>query len=763
LSNKSLAPPLTPTGVAATSSKSAPGAPKSERADDALNRWRVAQGILDLINSSPLEWPLRIGVYGSWGSGKTTVLSFIEKMALEQGMKVTWFNPWAYDDARKMAQGLARAIEDAILKEGDFDRDKATARRALAKLYDVSKKAVGVSSIGRAISEAVEEMGVRSLLETRKEALTKSLRDKLGDKRLIVAIDDLDRADPKRLSGVFYILREVLDLPQCTFVFGLDPDIVAKGLGGVSEGWEDGAAFLEKIIDFPIWLTEPSSEVRWSMAKKEVKDSGVEIDLDALRDIFDLVPSNPRRMTQFLRGFWRLKSIASRHNSSELHWISILFCQLLQSEFPQFLPLLARTEHYQKWIAHGWIERASNKAPSKGKEEEKEGPFKEYIEEQKFTLDETRRFLTLLWGWRERCSMIVSEQIGSFVSLFERPPVLTQKEYEEFYSRYVKLPTAVTIGTYLDEHCAKIGCTRNEAFGALFDRAILSRLNTLGLAADDQLKDDTRKRIEDSKLELALIQDLALRMHGFSTSILGQESYSNLFHMVGKWVHFQNPADLYADIRKNEWNLLIDVTKVATSIYDDIYEMLKPWSPDFGMGGDRNKYWDPIIADIKSLIEPKLAERILERLKRPDGIVSIRGESKHYLEKYLLFRIESPIYSTYLKALAALEKDAHENKVIQLNFIEVVSFLAYGYSRGLSPLGRGSFAELIKNRDILGHYWRGATCSEMQFRMASSLTDCLKVFRKYHDKEALPCPAWIKEPEPEVSASPTGADQPAPE
>ena len=45
--------------------------------DDCLDRKRIAERILKLIDNTPPNTSLRVGILGSWGSGKTTVLNLL--------------------------------------------------------------------------------------------------------------------------------------------------------------------------------------------------------------------------------------------------------------------------------------------------------------------------------------------------------------------------------------------------------------------------------------------------------------------------------------------------------------------------------------------------------------------------------------------------------------------------------------------------------------------------------------------------------------
>ena len=65
---------------------------------DELNRKPLANTIFHLIRDSNLQTSVRIGVYGRWGEGKTTVLQYVQTLAHANKYKVAWFNPWNAPD-----------------------------------------------------------------------------------------------------------------------------------------------------------------------------------------------------------------------------------------------------------------------------------------------------------------------------------------------------------------------------------------------------------------------------------------------------------------------------------------------------------------------------------------------------------------------------------------------------------------------------------------------------------------------------------------
>ena len=42
--------------------------------EDDLDRWRFAAEIVEVVLATPSDWSVRIGIFGKWGEGKSTVL-----------------------------------------------------------------------------------------------------------------------------------------------------------------------------------------------------------------------------------------------------------------------------------------------------------------------------------------------------------------------------------------------------------------------------------------------------------------------------------------------------------------------------------------------------------------------------------------------------------------------------------------------------------------------------------------------------------------
>lgn len=81
---------------------------------------------MELIESSSTQLPLTIGLYGSWGMGKSFILDHIEKKIISNKTKnkrqknsihVIKFNAWEYNAAKSIWPGLVRKIMNNMEQE----------------------------------------------------------------------------------------------------------------------------------------------------------------------------------------------------------------------------------------------------------------------------------------------------------------------------------------------------------------------------------------------------------------------------------------------------------------------------------------------------------------------------------------------------------------------------------------------------------------------------------------------------------------------
>ena len=89
--------------------------------DDRLDRRRLVGSLADLLSGAGLETPLVVGIYGDWGSGKTSVMDMLRSQLKANGGDKTiclWFDAWKFARTEhSLWRALLLAVIDALGEE----------------------------------------------------------------------------------------------------------------------------------------------------------------------------------------------------------------------------------------------------------------------------------------------------------------------------------------------------------------------------------------------------------------------------------------------------------------------------------------------------------------------------------------------------------------------------------------------------------------------------------------------------------------------
>jgi hypothetical protein len=63
-----------------------------------------------VVRLQPDETPLTIGVFGEWGSGKTSFLKMVDAALAEARLRPIWFHAWKYDQEDNLWSALIQTV-----------------------------------------------------------------------------------------------------------------------------------------------------------------------------------------------------------------------------------------------------------------------------------------------------------------------------------------------------------------------------------------------------------------------------------------------------------------------------------------------------------------------------------------------------------------------------------------------------------------------------------------------------------------------------
>jgi hypothetical protein len=219
---------------------------------DLLSFDAVAQTVADALLDEALD-PVALGLSGSWGSGKTTVLGLVGQELVRRTtpndkVLVIQTDPWRYDPSTGAKESFIAEVLAALAAEvaGSATRTDKTERLLVRlgkridwakaiKLAATSSLTLQIPDFGKLVElvkpKEGDEESVRGLEEFRDEFAQLIGSEDLKHVRAVaVLVDDLDRCLPETVVESLEAMRLFLAVPKMSFVIAADEDRVADAI-----------------------------------------------------------------------------------------------------------------------------------------------------------------------------------------------------------------------------------------------------------------------------------------------------------------------------------------------------------------------------------------------------------------------------------------------------------------------------------------------------------------------------------------------------
>lgn len=313
--------------------------------DDLWNLRAVAAELAQII-SSVADPPFTLGVFGGWGSGKTSLLSLLaDELKAPGDTRVAWFNAWHYREQQEIWPALVQCVVTAL-------RDTTTSAAILERLADFGRAAartffgVGAQVLSHGIVSVADVSAVLDRYSQLQAERTQEIADfpakfdeitsEALDGRLVVLVDDLDRCSPDAALEILEGIKLFLQSEHCVFVVALDPAAIFEALRArypLNEEYR--VNYLERHIQLVRYVPEPGDEqLRAGLSTVCRADFP-----DALWHLVHAAAEgNPRRAKRFLN----MLLLAKNGPGGGDDLLGIAKIIVFRIQFPEFFAALTR-------------------------------------------------------------------------------------------------------------------------------------------------------------------------------------------------------------------------------------------------------------------------------------------------------------------------------------------------------------------------------------------------------------------------------------
>ncbi|MEM2141433.1 MAG: P-loop NTPase fold protein [Nitrososphaera sp.] len=332
-----------------------------------------------IVNSYPR---FTVGIFGGWGTGKTSLMRMVEKQLREKEIPTVWFDAWRYEREDHLAvvpflRTFRLALEEFTKSKSIEGTGNAQKWQDLKKSLELALKAFLKSSqlsvgIKDMISFDVNFKEIVESLETREPGsgvnilyfdaikyLESALKKFNG--RIVIFVDDLDRCSPEKGLEVLESIKNLFDIEGLIFVIGMDYNTINTL---VQRKFPDnpnvtGFDYVKKIVQLPFhipdWVEKDidsyvdsviSSELAGSTLEKEFLEKDKDGNNKNKELLIRAVESNPREIKRFINNIILAKAVFDK----PVRNLIVVQALKFRRDWSKFLDFIAPTDVRREFL-----------------------------------------------------------------------------------------------------------------------------------------------------------------------------------------------------------------------------------------------------------------------------------------------------------------------------------------------------------------------------------------------------------------------------
>lgn len=618
--------------------------PLRDPREDLLNRAELCKNIFDNYIKEG-DSNTRIGICGDWGSGKTTCLNFISHYAKAADFPVADFKAWKFNDPEEALQGFIAAIDNGTgdISFGQFKRYK----KIINNVFPFIHYLTGQTLLGSIIYDLISAKSHATFNET-KQYVSSVLKDELGEKKLLILVDDLDRSSDDIVCQFLMIMREVMDINGCIFVCGFDENHIIEIIK--KQNISDEQRYLDKIVQNKIYLPDPTDYYNNKILTKILDKYMPDDDYKKIIRSFDyLLPKNPRNLKKYIRSIYiKHKVHLVRFGQDDLSWDIIYLFELIHNDFPTIFYQIKKDQQFRD-VIYKSIENPVDSSIRNSDE------WKEYLDkvyQNVETID------------RERCSNIIqkiiylcihnligSEKLSYHIDILSHPELLADKEYKA----WIKNDHSSIMDKLLDNN------QPTEKRRSFLRKLNIERQDMMFHIAHEHILSE--QKIPKEKANYLLNECLWYAQQKELYS--GDDPLFNVL-LVDEWLKsmlsFKRPV-YYDEIIDFREKIIIALAKNSSRFASEFLKKI----PIYKKEAKVSEIDDDLLNKVKIIYKKALANKLVESFENgSEDIFAITANASKYGPEYeLIFSYNEFFYSQdNIKRITKLSSDANNNSAM---------------------------------------------------------------------------------------------------
>lgn len=281
-----------------------------------LGHDKIVNNLKTFLEQKNMITPLSIAIHGDWGSGKTSIMKTLSKKLDTSKFAIVFFEAWKYEYSNP-SLGLISELVEQFSNNREVIRSVLTTALAILSNQYLGLDVEKVVDMLRQSREKTEPLSNR---------LQKIIKESIGNKTLVIIIDDLDRCDVENTLQLLAIIKLFLDIENCVCIAAVDFNRLKQAWKTKYQSQEnthdEGSEYLDKIFQIRIGIPTPPIEQIQKYLKTLVSNMP-----DKVAELFsNALPKNPRAIKRIIN------LVAYRQNLLVSHYkeFSAIFWTLLE-------------------------------------------------------------------------------------------------------------------------------------------------------------------------------------------------------------------------------------------------------------------------------------------------------------------------------------------------------------------------------------------------------------------------------------------------